>query len=49
MARQSKCEWCFETYVVSFTYISVLQSFCHHGTPDILSRTGVVDCCRGPY
>jgi len=41
MASQSECERCFETYVVSFfyiSYISALQPFCYHGTPDILSR-----------
>ena len=38
MASQSECERCFETYVVSFTYISALHPFCHYGTPDILSR-----------
>jgi len=38
MASQSECERCFDTYVVSFTYISALQPFWHHGTPDILSH-----------
>ena len=59
MASQCECEWCFETYVVSFTYISALKRFvimeplmyfrvCH-GTPININLKTRITCKKIKY